>query len=66
MKLVTATIAAIFALLIFALPGPANAQSIGWQPPAIQQIAYHHDFFHGRPDACRNPRFRRHHRFLCW
>ena len=70
MKLWKITIAAMFALLMLTLPEPASANPGHWQPREIHEFAgyrpfttasYGHHLF-----ACRDPRFRRHHRWLCW
>jgi len=69
MKLWKITIAAMFALLMLTLAGRASANPGHWPPRVIQQsaeyrpfaTAYGHHLF-----ACRDPRFRRHHPWLCW
>jgi hypothetical protein len=70
MKLWKITIAAMFALLMLTLPGRASANTGHWQPPEIQESAGYQLFataYYGHhPYTCRDPRFRRHHRWLCW
>jgi len=65
MKVSTTAIAAMFALLMFIVPGRASAevtpfpfQQVGY----IQPVGY---FGHYRPWACSNHYFRRHHWYLC-
>jgi len=69
MKLTITGIAAMFSLLMLMAPGPAKADSINWQPAGLQQGAYSHvynvGFWGGRPIACSNHYFRRHHRYMC-
>ena len=69
MRLTITAIAAIFSLLVLMAPGRASADPGNWQPPAIQQVEYSHlynvGFWGGRPIACRNRYFRRHHRYEC-
>lgn len=72
MKLYTTGLAALFGLLTMATPSVTRAD-VGPRalPPVVVQqtvapmspvaLAYYH-----RPWACANPRFRRHHPFLCW
>lgn len=64
----TGTIAALFGLLMFAMPTPAKAAVIVLQPASIEQVAnpMYIPAYYGRPWACRNPWFRHHHRHLCW
>jgi len=73
MKLYPTTIAALFGLLMMAMPGVAGAEVVAWHPQNLQPVviqetvapvqyttvAYH------RPWACANRYFRRHHRWLC-
>ncbi len=73
MKLYTTTIAALFGLLMMAMPGVVSADVVAWHPrnlhPVVVQetvaptpfttVAYY------RPWACANRYFRRHHRWLC-
>lgn len=80
MKLWKITIAAMFALLMLTLPERASANPRHWQPQVIQEPARYRPFAQEparyRPFAtaydghhlfaCRDPRFRRHHRWLCW
>jgi hypothetical protein len=62
MKITLTAIAAMFSLSMLFAPGPASAaDAIGWQPAGIQQVG----FFGGRPIACHNHYFRRHHRHMC-
>lgn len=61
MKLTLTAIAAIFSLLVLMAPGNASAAMGHWQQPGIQQVG----FFSGRPLACHNRYFRRHHLHLC-
>ena len=62
MKITIAAIAATFSLLMLFAPCPANAADAGnWQPAGIQQVG----LFSGRPLACHNHYFRRHHWHVC-
>jgi len=61
MKITITAIAAMFSLVMLFAPGSANADAGNWQPTGIQQVG----FFGGRPIACHNHYFRRHHRHLC-
>jgi hypothetical protein len=61
MKLTITAIAAIFSLLVLMAPGRASADPGNWQPATIQQVG----FWSGRPIACHNRYFRRHHRYEC-
>jgi hypothetical protein len=69
MKLTITAIAAIFSLLVLMAPGRASSDPGAWQAPAIQQVGYSHlynvGFWGGRPIACHNRYFRRHHRYEC-
>jgi hypothetical protein len=65
MKLGISAIVAFFALLMVLIPVRAADVPAGVQAPAIQ-VSYpeaHYGHWYG---ACRDPRFRRHHPFLCW
>ncbi len=61
MKLMLTAVAGMFSLFMLISPGHANADVINWQPAGIQQVG----FFGGRPLACHNRHFRRHHYYLC-
>jgi hypothetical protein len=62
MKITITAMAAMFSLLMLFAPGPAGAAEVGnWQPAGIEQVG----FFGGRPIACHNHYFRRHHWHLC-
>jgi hypothetical protein len=69
MKLTITAIAAMFSLLMLITPGRASADPGNWQPPAIQQVGDYQlrnvGFWSGRPIACHNRYFRRHHRYEC-
>ena len=73
MKLWTITAAALFALMM-AMPGAARADIGNVHPqtpqPAFQQTALAPQpvtlaWYRGRPWACANRHFRRHHWWLC-
>lgn len=74
MRLWTTTVAALFALLMMAMPGAARAD-LGnvhpqiLQPVVIQQAAAPQPFatlaYYPQPWACRYRHFRRHHPWLC-
>jgi len=61
MKITITAIALMFSLLMLFAPGPASANAGNWQPGRVQQVG----FFGGRPIACQNHYFRRHHWHLC-
>ena len=65
MKLWVTAIIGLFAMLMVSMPVGAGAGSETGQGQVVQafypQPPYGH--WHG---ACRDPRFRRHHPFLCW
>ncbi len=69
MKIMISAIAAFFMLFMMIMPISASADSTvtPQNPPAaygqIYQTAYWGHHYGG---ACRNPRFRHHHRWLCW
>ena len=66
MKLTITAIAAIFSLFMLTAPDSANAATLNWQPTTIQQGGYQTvGWFRGRPLACSNHYFRRHHRWEC-
>jgi hypothetical protein len=66
MKITITAIAAIFSLFMLTVPGAANAATLNWQPLAVQQGGYQTvGWFRGRPAACRNHYFRRHHPREC-
>jgi hypothetical protein len=77
MKLNTTTIAALFGLLMMAMPSIASAEIVRWYPrpvrpvvvePAFQPILTPAPFTtaaYYRPWACANPYFRHHHRWEC-
>jgi hypothetical protein len=65
MKLGISAIVALFALLVVLLPVRAADVPVSAQPAAIQAFyAQGHDWHWS--GACRDPRYRRHHPFLCW
>jgi hypothetical protein len=62
MKITITAIAAMFSLMMLFAPGPASATEAGnSQPAGIEQVG----FFSGRPIACHNHYFRRHHWYMC-
>jgi hypothetical protein len=81
MKLWKVAVAAMFALMMFAMPGRASAE---WYPnhpvPAPAPVgryyparyypapypAWNYGGGWGHPIACRNPWFRHHHPRMCW
>ena len=67
MKLnITTAIAAIFSLFMFLAPAMANADDVIVQPTSIQQLGHVQPAgWFGRPWACSNHYFRRHHWRMC-
>jgi len=69
MKLMITAVATMFSLFMLISPGHANADPGNRQSPAIQQVEYSNlhyvGFWGGRPLACHNRYFRRHHWHLC-
>ena len=73
MKLYTTTIAALFGLLMMAIPGVASADVGLWHPPTLQPVVIQETVApaplttvaYYRPWACANHYFRRHHQWLC-
>ncbi len=74
MKLYTTTIAALFGLLMMAMPGVASADVGLWHPQTLQPVAIQETVvpapfttlaYYHRPWACANHYFRRHHPWLC-
>jgi hypothetical protein len=71
MKLWKTAVAAVFALMIFASTGTASA---AWYPVPVAPVApveyypqpHYLPAWHGRPAACGNHWFRRHHPRMCW
>jgi hypothetical protein len=58
----------VFALLMTAIPVGANAATV-YGPAQTQLVSYRtYDgaYYGHRYMTCRDPRFRRHHRWLCW
>lgn len=65
MKPLVAAIIGLFAMLMVSMPVRAAAIPEGWRPPVIQ--AFYPQAYYGHwYAACRDPHFRRHHRYLCW
>ncbi|MGB3550148.1 MAG: hypothetical protein WA993_05630 [Candidatus Binatus sp.] len=73
MKLYTTTIAALFGLLMMAMPGVASADVVAWHPQNLQPVVVQETVApmplttvaYYRPWACANRYFRRHHPWLC-
>ncbi len=74
MKLYTTTIAALFGLLMMAMPSVAGADVGAWrpqnfQPVAIQETVVPAPFttlaYYNRPWACADRHYRHHHPWLC-
>ena len=73
MKLYTTTIAALFGLLMVAMPGLAGADVVAWRPQNLQPVVIQETVApmpyttvaYYRPWACANRYFRRHHPWLC-
>jgi len=73
MKLYTTTIAALFGLLMMAMPSVAGADVGAWRPQNVQPLVIQEavapmpltTVAYYRPWACANHYFRRHHQWLC-
>jgi hypothetical protein len=73
MKLYTTTIAALFGLLMMAMPAVASADVVRWHPQVVQPVVVQEvvepapftTVAYYRPWACANRYFRRHHRWMC-
>ncbi len=73
MKLYTTTIAALFGLLMMAMPSVAGADVGAWRPQNVQPVVIQETVApmpfttvaYYRPWACANHYFRRHHQWLC-
>jgi hypothetical protein len=65
MKLWVTAIIGLFAMLMVSMPVRAAVGPESWQPPVIQALYPQAQYGHWYR-ACRDPRFRRHHPFLCW
>jgi hypothetical protein len=67
MKPTISAIAGLFVLFMMIMPATARADSIVTleDPPAYGQI-YPTAYWGHHYGACRDPHFRRHHRWLCW
>jgi len=73
MKLYTTTIAALFGLLMMAMPSVADADVGAWRPQNVQPVVIQEavapmpftTVAYYRPWACANHYFRRHHQWLC-
>jgi hypothetical protein len=70
MKIYTTVTAAIFGLLMMAMPMAASADVIvrHVQPVVVQEVVEPAPFTtveYYRPWACANPYFRHHHRWMC-
>jgi hypothetical protein len=64
MRLGISAIVALFALLVVLVPVRAADVPVAAQPATIQ--ALYAEGHHWHRGACRDPRYRRHHPFLCW
>jgi hypothetical protein len=73
MKLYTTTIAALFGLLMMAMPAVASTDVGLWHPPTLQPVVIQETVApmpyttvaYYRPWACANRYFRRYHRWMC-
>jgi len=72
MKLYTTAIAALFGLVMVAMPSVASAEVVRWYPrpvqPVVQDVVAPAPFTtveYYRPWACANPYFRHHHWRKC-
>ena len=65
MKLWVTAIIGLFAMLMVSMPVGAGARPETGQPQVIEAFYPRAPYHHWR-GACRDPRFRRHHPFLCW
>lgn len=65
MKVLITAIFGLFAMLMVSMPVRAAAAPESAQPRVIQAFYPHpeYSYWHG---ACRDPRFRHRHPFLCW
>jgi hypothetical protein len=70
MKTYTTIVAAMFGLLMMAMPNVASAEVLvrPVRPPVVQQVVAPAPFTtieYYRPWACANPHYRRHHWWRC-
>jgi len=66
MKLWISVSAGLLAMM-FCMPHPAAAEPRTVQPQVIRtQYVSREAYYRHWHSACRDPRFRRHHPFLCW
>jgi len=73
MKLYTTAIAALFGILMMAMPSVAGADVVAWRPQNLRPVVIHEavapmpltTVTYYRPWACANRYFRRHHRWIC-
>ncbi len=73
MKIYTSIVAAIFGILMMAMPTVASARVVRWYPQpvhpvVVQQVVAPSPFTpveYYRPWACSNPHFRHHHWWRC-
>jgi hypothetical protein len=68
MKLWISALVGMLAMLFVWMPRPvAASEPVTVQPQVISASYWSGDvYYHHWNNACRDPRFRRHHRFLCW
>jgi hypothetical protein len=71
MKLCISALVGMFAMLTVSMPRVAAAAEPTTFQPSVIDVHYwadnpYHHYDHWYGGACRDPRFRRHHPFLCW